>query len=116
MDLTSKYLGFTLEHPIVPGASPMSADRGMVRRLEDAGPPMIIMHSIFQEQLDTEQVTLHRGLEQADDSFAESLSYLPRPEQFQLGPDEYLNQLSKIKSAVKVPVVASLNGRTKGGW
>jgi len=116
MDLTSKYLGFTLEHPIVPGASPMSADLAMVRRLEDAGAPMISMHSIFQEQLDKEQVTLHRGLEQADNSFAESLSYLPRPEQFRLGPDEYLTQLSKIKSAVKVPVVASLNGRTKGGW
>jgi dihydroorotate dehydrogenase (fumarate) len=116
MDLSTKYLGFSLPHPIVPGASPITADLSAVRKLEDAGAPMIVMHSIFQEQLDREQVDLNRGLEQADESYAESLTYLPRPEQFRLGPDEYLSQLSKIKAAVKVPVVASLNGRTKGGW
>jgi dihydroorotate dehydrogenase (fumarate) len=77
---------------------------------------MLIMHSIFQEQLEREQVALNRGLEQADNSFAESLSFLPRPEEFRLGPDEYLGQIARLKKAVKVPVVASLNGRTPGGW
>ena len=77
---------------------------------------MIVMHSIFQEQLDREQVALHQGLEQADNSNAEAVSYLPRPEQFRIGPEEYIEQLARIKAAVKIPVVASLNGRTRGGW
>lgn len=116
MNLRSTYLGFPLANPLVPGASPMTGDLDLVRRLEDAGAPMIIMHSIFQEQLMREQVALNRGMEQADNSYAESLSYLPRPDEFRLGPDEYLNHLRRVKAAVKVPVVGSLNGRTLGGW
>ena len=116
MDLSTSYLGFKLAHPLVPGASPLSGDLDMVRRLEDAGAPMLIMHSVFQEQLDRESITLNYGLEQADNSSAEALSYLPRPEDFRLGPDEYLEHLAKVKKAVKMPVVASLNGRTMGGW
>jgi dihydroorotate dehydrogenase (fumarate) len=88
----------------------------MVRRQEDAGAPMVVMHSIFQEQLDREQVALHQGLEQADNSNAEAQSYLPRPEQFRIGPEEYVEYLARLKAAVGIPVVASLNGRTQGGW
>lgn len=116
MDISTKYLGFDLESPIIPGASPLTADMDSVRQLEDAGAPMIIMHSIFQEQLEHEEVALNYGLEQGEQSFAEALSYLPLPDQFRLGPDEYLEHVAKIKAAVKVPVVASLNGRTLGGW
>jgi dihydroorotate dehydrogenase (fumarate) len=116
MDLSTTYLSFKLAHPFVPAASPMSADLAMVRKLEDNGAPMIVMHSIFQEQLDREQVALHQGLEQADNSYAEALSYLPRPDSFRIGPEEYLEYLAKMKAAVKIPVVASLNGRTRGGW
>ena len=116
MNLSTSYLSFKLEHPFVPAASPLTADLGMVRRLEDAGAPMIVMHSIFQEQLDREQVAIHQGLEQADNSTAEAQSFLPRPETFRIGPEEYIEYLEKLKAAVKIPVVASLNGRTRGGW
>jgi dihydroorotate dehydrogenase (fumarate) len=116
MDLSTSFLSFKLENPLIPGASPLTCDLAMVKRLEDAGAPMIVMPSIFQEQLDREQVALNKGLEQADNSYAESLTYLPRPDDFRLGPEEYLEQLSRIKAAVKVPVVASLNGRTRGAW
>jgi len=116
MDISTTYLSFKLSSPFVPGASPLTADVGTVRRLEDAGAPMIIMPSIFQEQLDREQVAIHRGLELADNSNAESLTYLPRPDQFRIGPEEYIETLARIKAAVAIPVVASLNGRTAGGW
>jgi dihydroorotate dehydrogenase (fumarate) len=116
MDLSTSYLSFKLAHPLVPGASPLSADLSMVRRLEDAGAPMIVLHSLFQEQIEREQVALFRALEYADDSYAEALSHLPRPVDFHLGPDEYLNHIARVKAAVAVPVVASLNGRTHGGW
>ena len=116
MDLSTSYLGFKLPHPLIPGASPFCDDLDTVRRLEDAGAPMLIMHSIFQEQLDREQLALNYGMEQAENSFAEALTYFPKPDEFRLGPDEYLEQIGKIKKAVKVPVVASLNGRNIGGW
>jgi dihydroorotate dehydrogenase (fumarate) len=116
MDISTKYLGFDLENPLIPGASPLSDDLDMVRRLEDAGAPMLVMHSVFQEQIEQEQVALNYGLDQGEQSFAEALSYLPLPEQFALGPDAYLEQIRRIKAAVKIPVVASLNGRTLGGW
>ena len=108
MDISTSYLSFKLDNPFVPGASPLTGDLATVRKLEDAGAPMIIMPSIFQEQLDREQVAIHRGLEQADNSSPESLTYLPRPEHFRIGPEEYIEQLARIKAAVKVPVVASL--------
>src|SRR3954451_16499108 len=108
--LNTTYLGFELDSPLVPGASPLDKDLSMVRRLEDAGAPMIIMPSIFQEQILREQVSLSYGLEIGDNSHAESITYLPRPEEFRVGPDEYFELLMKIKAAVKVPVVASLNG------
>jgi len=114
--LHSRYLGFDLESPIIPGASPMCRDLSIVKRLEDAGAPMLIMHSIFQEQIIREQMALNYGLEIGNNSYPESITYLPRPEEFRLGPDEYLEQLQKIKSAVGIPVIASINARTLGGW
>lgn len=116
MNLSTTYLGFSLPHPLVPGACPLTGDVDTVKRLEDAGAPMIVMHSVFQEQIDRESVALNYGMEQAANSSAEAATYLPEPDEFRLGPDEYLATLQKIKKAVKVPVVASLNGRTKGGW
>src|SRR5262249_61129804 len=100
----------------VPGASPMVDNLDTVGRLEDAGAPMIVMHSLFEEQLTQEEVNVTRALEMPKESFAEALSYLPEPEEFTLGPDEYLGQIGKIKAAVAVPVIASLNGTTEGGW
>jgi dihydroorotate dehydrogenase (fumarate) len=87
-----------------------------VRRLEDAGAPMIVMQSLFEEQIVGEELAVMRSLELPKESFAEALSYLPEPDNFTLGPEEYLEQVSRIKAAVAVPVIGSLNGNTDGGW
>ncbi len=116
MDLSTTYLGFTLPHPFMPGASPLVDDLDMVRRLEDAGAAAIVMHSLFEEQLVGEQLAHAAYTEGPAESFPEALSYFPRPADFALGPDEYLEQLRRIKAAVAVPVIASLNGRSAGGW
>lgn len=115
MDLTTQYLGMTLKHPFMPGASPLAHDLDKVRRLEDAGASAIVVYSLFEEQIVHEQLATSRA-EYADDSFAESLSYLPEPEDFRLGPHEYLALVSKIRDVVDVPVIASLNGSSPGGW
>ena len=116
MNLSTSYMGFDLPHPVVPGASPLTGDLDKVRRLEDAGAPMIVMHSLFEEQITREEVAVGRSIEGPKESYAEALSYFPEPEAFELGPDEYLEQVRRIKAAVGVPVVASLNGTTPGGW
>ena len=116
MDLSTNYLGFELPHPLMPGASPLVDDIDTVRRLEDAGAAAIVLHSLFEEQLVGEQLATQRFLEGPAESFAEALSYLPEPEDFTLGPDEYLEQLAAIKALVSVPVIASLNGTSRGGW
>lgn len=116
MDLSTSYLGFTLPHPFVPGSSPLANDLGQVRALEDAGAPMIILPSLFEEQILAEGKATAKAFEQGTDSFAEATSYLPATEDYRLGHDEYLEQLRRVKEAVAVPVVASLNGVTPGGW
>src|SRR5262249_2440719 len=116
MNLSTTYMGFELPHPLVPGAGPLAENLDTVRRLEDAGAPMIILHSLFEEQITSEQVAVTRSLEVPRDSYAEALSYLPEPDEFALGPDDYLEQIGRIKQVGSVPVVASLNGSTAGGW
>lgn len=116
MNLRTTYLGFDLPHPLIPGASPLVDDLDTVRRLEDAGAPMIVMHSLFEEQILAEQLGLARAMDHADESYAEALTYLPRPADFKLGPHEYLDHIRRVKAAVGVPVVGSLNGTTEGGW
>jgi dihydroorotate dehydrogenase (fumarate) len=116
MNLSTTYMGFELPHPLVPGASPLVDDLDVVRRLEDAGSPMIVMHSLFEEQIVAEEVAVTRAIEIGDESYAEATSYLPKPELFELGPAEYLEQVRKIKNAVSVPVIGSINGVTEGGW
>jgi len=114
MDLTSRYLGFALPHPLMPGASPMVDDLDMVRRLEDAGASAIVMHSLFEEQIATEE----HATGQAGDvhSFGAVPGCMPGRPVFALGPDRYLEQLRRIRQAVAVPVIASLNGVTTRGW
>jgi len=116
VDLTTTYLGLELPHPLMPGASPLVDDLGTVRALEDAGAAAIVMHSLFEEQLTGEAFAVQDALEGPAESFAEATSYLPEHPDFALGPDEYLEQLRRIKAAVDVPVIASLNGTTPGGW
>jgi dihydroorotate dehydrogenase (fumarate) len=116
VELSVKYLGLTLAHPLMTGASPFVDDLDRVKRLEDAGASAITMHSLFEEQISGEEVATARATETHANSSGEASSYLPDPPDFHLGPDEYLEQLRKLKKAVRVPVIASLNGTTRGGW
>jgi dihydroorotate dehydrogenase (fumarate) len=116
MDLKTRFLGFELPHPLIPGASPLADDLDSARRLEDAGAPMIVLRSLFEEQLTYEQMAVQQGIDVHEEAFAEALTYLPEPEGFRFGPDAYLKHLARLKSALGVPVVGSLNGTTPGGW
>ena len=116
MDLRTRYLGLELPHPLVCGASPLADELGGVRRLEDAGAAAIVLRSLFEEQLEQEQYATLHALEAPAESFAEALSYLPASSDFVLGPHEYLEHLRRVKEAVAVPVIASLNGTSLGGW
>ena len=116
MDLTTTYLGLPLSSPILPGASPLVDDLGLVKRLEDAGAPAIVMHSLFEEQITREGLGTIAQMELHADSFAEALSFFPPPSEFALGPDQYLEQVRRLKETVSIPVIASLNGSTDSGW
>ena len=116
MNLSTNYLGLQLPHPIMPGASPLVDDLNTVRRLEDAGASAIVMHSLFEEQIKGEQLASIYHMELYSDCYAEALSYFPQHSEFALGPEEYLEQIRKIKLAVDVPVIGSLNGTSRSGW
>jgi len=116
MDLSTRYLGLQLPHPFMPGASPLVDSLDNVRRLEDAGAAAIVMHSLFEEQITREQLGTIHEMEVHAGSFAEALSYFPEPDAFVLGPEQYLEQIRRIKQTVSLPVIASLNGVTIGGW
>jgi dihydroorotate dehydrogenase (fumarate) len=116
MDLTTRYLGLDLAHPLMTGASPLVDRLDLVKRLEDAGTSAITMHSLFEEQIAMEQRATIHHMEAHNESFAEALSYFPNPEDYNLGPEEYLEQIRRIKAMVDVPVIASLNGATGRGW
>ncbi len=116
MDLKTNYLGFTLKNPLVPSASPLSESLDNIRRLEDAGAAAIVMHSLFEEQLTDEGHRLDHYLDYGTESFAEALSYFPPADQYHVGPDQYLNHIRLAKEAVDIPVIASLNGISNGGW
>lgn len=116
MDLSTTYLGFRLPHPLVPGASPLGDDIDTVRALEDAGAPAIVLRSLFEEQIAQEEMAEHFQLDGTSDGFVEATSFFPGPEAFVLSRDQYLEHLHRVKAAVKVPVIASLNGTTPGGW
>jgi len=115
-DLRTRYLGFDLKNPLIAGASPLSDDVDGVRRLEDAGVAAIVLRSLFEEQITGEVLATHRAMFESADSNAESLSFLPDPDDFVLGPDAYLEHVRRVVAAVDVPVIASLNGVTPGGW
>ena len=116
MNLATEYLGLTLKNPLMPGASPLVDDLSAVRRLEDAGAAAIVMHSLFEEQLELERTAVERDVESHTESFAEATTYLPNEEDFDESSEEYLELIGKIKETVSVPVIASLNGTTPGGW
>jgi len=115
-NLTTKYLGLRLRTPLVASASPLSQEIDSIRRLEDAGASAVVLYSLFEEQLRQESFELEHHLAAGTNSFAEAASFFPQPTEFHLGPEGYLNHIRKAKQAVKIPIIASLNGSTIGGW
>ncbi len=116
MDLKTNYLGLNLRTPLVPSASPLSEDVDVVKKMEDAGASAVVMHSLFEEQIVMESKELDHHLSEHSDSFAEALSFFPEAAEYRVGPDEYLDHIRKAKQAVGIPVIASLNGNSVGGW
>ncbi|MCA9597055.1 MAG: dihydroorotate dehydrogenase-like protein [Myxococcales bacterium] len=115
MDLSTTYLGLRLRGPLILGASPLVDHVDAVQRAVEAGASAVVMKSLFEEQLTVEQLAAH-ATETRGGGFAEAQSYLPDPDEFSLGPEEYLDQIRKIKSSVDVPVIGSLNGVSPRGW
>lgn len=115
-DLTTNYLGLTLKNPLVPSASPLSRSVETVRHLEDAGASAIVMYSLFEEELYHEEETLAQLLLDQDIGFGEMDSYLPVHDNYRRGLDQYLEQITRLKHALGIPVIASLNGITRDGW
>src|SRR5580700_11633513 len=116
MDLSTTYLGLKLPSPLVVSASPLSRDVDGICRLEDAGASAVVLYSLFEEQLRQEEEDLQYHLAAGTESFAESLSYFPQASEFYTGPEGYLEHIRKAKASVRIPIIASLNGSTLGGW
>jgi dihydroorotate dehydrogenase (fumarate) len=116
MDLSTQYMGLRLRNPFVVGASPMAGDLDICRKLEDSGAAALVMHSLFEEQIVREEMSLHLHTSAYDHAHPEATNYFPEPESFVLGPDAYLEQLERLKQALSIPIIASLNGVTMGGW
>jgi dihydroorotate dehydrogenase (fumarate) len=115
-DLTTTYLGLTLKNPLVASSSPLCQEVGNIRQMEDAGASAVVLHSLFEEQLTLESQDLDHFLTHGTESFAEALTYFPDLDDYKLGPEEYLEHIRKAKAAVQIPVLASLNGVSTGGW
>jgi dihydroorotate dehydrogenase (fumarate) len=116
LDLTTTYLGLHLKNPLVASASPLMKRLDYVRRLEDAGASAVVMYSLFEEQITHESAELDHHLSRGTHSYAEALSYFPDLETYNVGPERYLEHLHRVKSAVNIPVIGSLNGISPGGW
>lgn len=116
MDLSTTYLGLRLAHPFMAGASPMVHHLDTVRRLEDGGASAIVMHSLFEEQITLANAGEIHHMDPMNRQFAAALADFPAPERFALTPDDYVEHLRRVKAAVKVPVIASLNGMTTESW
>jgi dihydroorotate dehydrogenase (fumarate) len=116
VDLSTTYMGLRLRNPLVPSASPLSGSLDTIKRMEDAGAAAITLHSLFEEQIQFEAEALTHFLERGTDSFAEALSYFPQVHEYRREPDDYLEHIRKAKEAIDIPVIASLNGVSTGGW
>lgn len=116
IDLSTQYLGLKLKNPLVASASPLSKKVDTVKKLEDAGIGAVVMYSLFEEQIIHESHALDYFLNHGTESFSEALTYFPDMEHYNVGPDGYLDMIRKLKESVQVPVIASLNGISTGGW
>jgi dihydroorotate dehydrogenase (fumarate) len=116
MDLRTSYLGLQLSSPIVPSAGPLSEDIANIKAMEDSGAGAVVLYSLFEEQIENESLELHHHTTAHTESFAEATSYFPEPFEFKVGPEKYLEHIHKAKETVDIPVIASLNGKSSGGW
>jgi len=116
MDLTTTYLGLKLKNPLVPSSSPLSRNLNTLRRMEDNGASAIVLYSLFEEQITMESHTLNHYLTQGVESFPEALTYFPEANEYETGPVEYAEHIRKAKEALDIPIIASLNGVSTGGW
>ncbi|MFT7518584.1 MAG: dihydroorotate dehydrogenase (fumarate) [Kiritimatiellia bacterium] len=116
MNLSTQYMGIGLKNPLLVGASPLSDDIDVIRRFEDAGVAGVVMHSLFMEQISRDQIAMHYHLDAHNHAHAEAVSYFPDADDFALGPDAYIEQVRRLKEAVEIPVIASLNGICVGDW
>jgi dihydroorotate dehydrogenase (fumarate) len=115
-NLGSRYLGFQLRTPLVASSSPLTATLDGLRRLEDGGASAVVLPSLFEEELVRDALALHSALTEGSESFAEAQTYLPEPAHYESGLDQLLELVAAAKDALAIPVVASLNGTTRGGW
>src|SRR5262245_58399285 len=115
MNLSTKYLGLSLKHPLVVGAGPLTDDLDHIRTLEDAGAAALVLRSMYEEDIKDEQMSAFLYSESHSESFAEAASFIADP-LVPFGPDEYLDHLRHVKEMVSIPVIGSLNGTTRGGW
>jgi len=116
IDLSTTYLGLKLKNPLVASSSPICEDVGNVRRIEDAGAAAVVLHSLFEEQIEHESDELDRFMDAGSELSAEAVTHFPALTHRVMGPDSYLAHIVKCKQAVRIPVIASLNGTTRGGW
>jgi len=116
VDLSTNYLGLELKNPLVASASPVTSKLESLRRLEEAGAAAAIMHSLFEEQIVHEEIELGNLYEAHANSFAESLGFFPELEDYHTGPGDYLNTIEGAKREMSIPIIASLNGSSQGGW
>jgi dihydroorotate dehydrogenase (fumarate) len=115
-DLTTTYMGLTLRTPLVVSSCPLCESVENIRRMEEAGAGAVVLHSLFEEQINIESELLDRYLSHGADCYAEALSYFPDLATYKLGPEEYLEHIRRAKSAVSIPIIGSLNGVTPSGW
>jgi dihydroorotate dehydrogenase (fumarate) len=116
MNLSTQYLGMKLRTPLVPSASPLSDNLDNVKLMEDAGAAAVVFHSLFEEHIQNERQELHPHRTHGTESHGEALTYFPELDELTVGPETYLNEIAAAKAAVAIPVIASLNGSTLGGW
>ncbi len=116
MNLSTKYLDLDLSSPIVPSASPLSQNLDNIKLMEDNGAGAVVMHSLFEEQIDINSIEVDHFLTHGAESFGEALSYFPEMDSYEVGPETYLENIRKAKEIVDMPIIASLNGSSNGGW
>jgi dihydroorotate dehydrogenase (fumarate) len=116
VDLSTRYLGLRLAHPVVASASPLTGNIDSLRRLQRCGAAAVVLPSLFEEQIEHEEMAAHNLMLYGAELSPEARGFFPEPQQYRTGPDQYLQLIADAKAALSIPVIASLNGYSPGGW